>query len=88
MAGESLIFLEQRARSIRPCNSEKNQYLQPMTEEIGGQEVGGGNGGDNMEESDEQAGQWDAIAGRGDDLTKRVAEYLDDDNAPETHHLL
>ena len=31
-------------------------------EKAGGEEIGGGNGGDDMGESDEQAGKWDVVA--------------------------
>lgn len=85
MAGEPLAFQEQRAKSIRPDKSENNKYLQPMIEETGGAEIGGEDGWDADEEPNEQAGGWDAIAEKVDDLTKRVTEYMDDDNARERH---
>ena len=63
---------KKRAIPVRPDNPMKEQPLLPFTEESGGEEA--------EEEKENSREQWEEVAEKVEDITKIMAEYLDDDN--------
>ena len=63
---------KKRAISVRPDSSVQEKPLLPFTEESGGEEA--------EEEKENSKEQWEEVAEKVEDITKRMAEYLDDDN--------
>ena len=75
MAGESLTYENQRAIPVRPDNSKQDKQFLPIIEEFGGEDV--------EEKTEDTNEQWREVAEKVEDITKRMAEYLDDDNGKE-----
>ena len=69
--------MQERAKSIRPNDSDK--MIQTTTEESG--DVDAENESIEKEEDEGQDQEWKVVADRVEDLTRKVAEYMDDEQA-------
>ena len=79
MAGESLTKKYKRAKPVRPDEQTLHEGVYPIIEESGDAETEEQN--KTKEEEEIHQEQWDVVAEKVDGVTRRVAEYLDDDNA-------
>ena len=67
--------MDERAKPVRPRDSVNNNTLQPIIEESDGAD-------EDKEEKQEK--EWKMVAEKVDEIARRAAEHLDDDNGKET----
>ena len=71
----------ERAKPVRPDEQTLHKGVYPITEESGDAEADKKD--EKEEETEIQREQWEAMTKKVDDVTRRVAEYFDDDNAQD-----